>query len=112
MTTSSQPLEHEIINYIHVQKRLGDLQDDRRMNPLDVGGIPIVIKTNLSKALDAMSCVPFTKFPFYINDKKISSFAIGDVPASNLYHPDINLILQKSLPSAFGRGPETIISKP
>ena len=108
MSTTTQP-EHGVLHYIRMEKRLHDLNKGIWRDPVAAGGIPMAINTKLSKALDAMSCIPFAKFPFYVNDKGRYSFTIGDAPAGSLFRPDVGLILQKSTPSAFGRGSETVL---
>jgi hypothetical protein len=82
MSTTTQPPEHSVIKYLAVHKRLGDLQVDPWVtDPADLGGIPMAIKTKLSRALDTMSCIPFAQFGLYLHDKYKSAFTIGDAPA-------------------------------
>ena len=56
-----------------------------------------------------MSCIPFMKCPSNLGSGDGYVLTIGDVPAGDMEHPDVDVILQKSGPSTFGRGEETVL---
>jgi hypothetical protein len=106
MSTTTQPVaEHGVLHYIRIQEKLNKLPG-QWIDPVDFGAFPMAINTKLSRALDAMSCIPFMQFPLSSGNDVLT---IGDVPAGDMHHPDVPLILQKSAPSAFGRGEETVL---
>jgi hypothetical protein len=65
-------------------------------------------RSPLSKALDAISCVPFLQLPSKTFEVLESALFIEGTPAGTFGQPDINLILQKSNLSTFGRGEKTV----
>jgi hypothetical protein len=100
---SGTPPEHEILTYIHVQDKL---------NQLDEGiPFPVEIDSTLSKALDAMSCIPFIQFPLisYYTTPHKCTLTLAGADAGTLGQPDIDIILQNSTPSSFGRGSENVM---
>jgi hypothetical protein len=111
MSTTTQPLaEHGVLHYIRIQEKLDHLeQKPSWIDPVDFGAIPMAINTKLSRALDDMSCISFIQFPFDLGSGEGCVLTIGDVPAGDMKHPDVDVILQKSAPSAFGRGEETVL---
>ncbi|KDR65933.1 hypothetical protein GALMADRAFT_81366, partial [Galerina marginata CBS 339.88] len=54
-----------------------------------------------------MSCVPFVRLPTrFWGDQALK---VCDVAAGTLYKPKVDVILEKSAQSSFGRGPETVL---
>jgi len=102
MSTVSQTheceTEHEILTYIRVGKSIhkpyGNLMDMKR-------------KTPLTKALDSMSCVAFVLIPVHLH--KDVALTVCNVDAGSLYKPKVDVILEKSTESSFGRGSETVL---
>jgi 2OG-Fe(II) oxygenase superfamily len=97
--------ENEILIYARVSGKLDELVKD---------GIPFPMEmdSTLSEALDNMSCIPFIRFPVMSSYNALArdcAFTIAGAPAGTLGQPDIDLILQKSTPSPFGRGSENVM---
>ena len=67
------------------------------------------MKTPLAKALDAMSCIPFAQNSYDISEDPRHSLTIAGVEAGTLYNPKVDVILEKSIPSSFGKGSETVL---
>ena len=88
-TTSPPPAEDGVLHYSWI-------------DPVDFGATAMAINTKLSRALDAMSCIPSMQFPFDLGSGEGSVFTIGEVPAGDMGHPNVDVILQKSTLSAFG----------
>src|SRR6266481_1896641 len=99
--TTQPPAEHGVMHYIRIQEKLDHLPGKARswIDPVDFGAIPMAINTNLSRALDAMSCIPFMEFPFDLGSGGGCDLTIGGVPAGDMQHPNVDVILQKSTPS-------------
>jgi 2OG-Fe(II) oxygenase superfamily len=95
MSQSQDVPEHEIQTYLRVSEALSYLEC----------GIPIEINTALTKALDAMSCMPVVQFPAEIAQ---CALFIEGTPAGTLDKPEVELLLQKSTLSSFGRGDKTV----
>jgi len=61
----------------------------------------------LAEALGLLSCTPYVKISDnYCSEKK---FSIAGKPAGTLSEPDVDLILQESTVSSFGRGETTVL---
>ena len=99
MSATSPTAEHEILIYARVKEVLGRLAD--RETPFAI----MEMNSELSKALQEISCIPFIRFRLF----STSDFTISGVSAGTLRHPDIGVILKNSTPSAFGRGEETVL---
>ena len=100
--TQSGNTEHEILTYVRAQERMENI----------IQGTPMIMKmkTPLAKALDAMSCIPFVKNSYDINSKDPrNTLTIAGAEAGTLYNPNVDVILEKSVPSPFGKGSETIL---
>ena len=67
------------------------------------------MKTPLAKALDAMSCIPFVQTSYDISENPTHTLTIAGVEAGTLYNPKVAVILEKSIPSSFGKGSETVL---
>ena len=67
------------------------------------------MKTPLAKALDAMSCIPFVQISYDTSEDSEDTLTIAGVEAGNLYNPKVDVILEKSIPSSFGKGSETVL---
>ena len=105
MSATSPAAEHEYLIYARVKEELDDLAEE---------GTPFAIMekdSELSQALQDISCTPFIQFPVsdYWTPENKCNFTISDVSAGTLRHPDIDVILKNSTPSAFGRGEETVL---
>ena len=68
----------------------------------------IMSKTPLAKALDAMSCIPFAQEGVEVSKDKCA-LTIAGVEAGTICNPNVALILEKSVPSSFGKGSETVL---
>jgi hypothetical protein len=106
---------HEINWYVSVKDRLEALGEGSWRPRHDNDGIPVKMKTPLSSALTRLANSPaisFTATRFngfgseFIAD--ISLMAGGE-DAGNFRHPNIEKILEKSRPSAFGKGEKTVM---
>jgi hypothetical protein len=105
MSATTPPAEHEILIYARVSGKLDELVED---------GIPFPMEMNstLSEALDNMSCIPFIRFPVISSYNALArdcAFTVAGAPAGTLGQPNIDLILQNSTPSPFGRGSENVM---
>ena len=104
MSTSTTPPEHEhdLLTYVSAKRRMDDIMEainkETAMN--------MAIKTPLAKALDAMSCIPFIQT---CADTAQVALTIKGVDAGTIYEPKTDVILEKSVPSPFGRGSETVM---
>jgi hypothetical protein len=94
----SDSQEHEIATYARVQERINDLDYRMRMR---VKG-----ESRLVDALNKMSCSPFVAY--HINCS-YGYFHIAGVSAGGLEKPDVDVILEKSTVSSFGKGDETVL---
>ncbi|KAF8812934.1 hypothetical protein BYT27DRAFT_6399752 [Phlegmacium glaucopus] len=101
--TDESNTEHEILTYIRVQQGIDDLVSN------NVDTMTMVQKTPLTKALDAMSYIPFVNFPVRLSDKEAPIFSVENNKAGTLYKPNVDVILEKSVQSSFGRGSETVL---
>jgi len=90
--------EHEVLTFERVKSGL------ERLN----SGITVKSTGPLAEALGQLSCFPYVKIPCDDNDFK-QEFAIAGKPAGTLGEPDVDLILQESTPSSFGRGETTVL---
>ena len=94
--------DHNIFTYIRAKRRVDELMDDLTENAT---AMPMPsISSPLTKASNAMSCIPFIQFPLDLDDEALT---IKGVEAGTLDNPKIDVILEKSPPSPFGRGSET-----
>ena len=106
MSTATQcDNEHEILTYIRAKQRMCEIIKK---------GTPMIMKmgTPLTKALDAMSCIPFIQNAIAVSDDPKYShdtLTIAGVEAGTLYNPKVDVILEKSIPSSFGKGSETVL---
>jgi hypothetical protein len=85
-----------------------------KLDELVEDGIPFPMEmdSTLSEALNNMSCIPFIRFPVTSNYNELArdcAFIIASAPAGTLGQPDIDLLLQNSTPSPFGRGSEDVM---
>jgi hypothetical protein len=78
-----------------------------KVNNLEAGAMQMMKKTLLAKALDAMSCIPCVRFPVHVDEN--TDITITGVNAGTPYDPKVDIILEKSTPSSFGRGTETVL---
>jgi hypothetical protein len=69
----------------------------------------MMMKTPLAKALDAISRTSFVQTSFEVTEDSANRFSIAGVEAGTLYNPNVDLILEKSVPSSFGKGSETVL---
>jgi hypothetical protein len=67
----------------------------------------MMMKTPLAKVLDAISRTSFVLFE--VTEDSANRFSIAGVEAGTLYNPNVDLILEKSVPSSFGKGSETVV---
>src|ERR1700691_5546456 len=95
MSQSQDVPKHEIQTYLRVSEALSYLEC----------GIPIKINTTLTKALDAMSCMPVVQFP---TEMAQCALSIEGTSAGTLDKPEVELLLQKSTLSSFGQGEKTV----
>jgi 2OG-Fe(II) oxygenase superfamily len=104
MSTATQcdDTEHEILTFIQTKKRM-DLIVDK--------GTPRIMKmkTPLAKALDAISCIPFVQNSYEILEGYGEDLIIAGVEAGTLCSPKVDVILEKSIPSPFGKGSQTVL---
>jgi hypothetical protein len=93
--------EHDVHAFLRVQSKLGQLET----------GIPVQMNEPLSKALEKLSC--FSSTSLFIEDISTPSckFSIDGEPAGSFDKPDIDVILNKSTASPFGKGEETIMDE-
>ncbi|KDR71957.1 hypothetical protein GALMADRAFT_102114 [Galerina marginata CBS 339.88] len=56
-----------------------------------------------------MSCVPFVRLPVHF--RKDIAFTVSDVDAGTLYKPKVDVILDKSSQSSFGRGSKNVLDE-
>jgi hypothetical protein len=91
--TDSQ--EHDIATFMRVQERLGHLDGNMQVK----GEGPLV------DALDEISGFPFVSYPIYC--PKIN-MTIARVEAGNFKNPNVDVILEKSTISSFGKGERTV----
>src|ERR1700733_12358150 len=92
--------EHDMHAFLRVQSRLNKLET----------GIPVAMNEPLSKALEKLSCFPSMS----LSSGEFSTtceFSIEGEPAGSFDNPNIDLIKNKSAPSAFGRGEETVMDE-
>ena len=105
MSATSPAVEHEYLIYARVREELDGLAEER--TPFAT----MEKDSELSQALQDISCIPFIRFP--VSDdwtpEKKCGFTISGVSAGTLRHPDVDVILKNSTPSAFGRGEETVL---
>lgn len=94
--------EHEVLTYVRVQDRMDLIA--AKCNPMRMK-----MKTPLAKALDAMSCIPFVQISYDTSEDSEDTLTIAGVEAGNLYNPKVDVILEKSIPSSFGKGSETVL---
>ena len=95
--------EHEVLTYVRVQDRMDLIA--AKCNPMRMK-----MKTPLAKALDAMSCIPFVQISYDTSEDSEDTLTIAGVEAGNLYNPKVDVILEKSIPSSFGKGSETVLN--
>ena len=100
MSTATQ--EHEILTYVRAQER---------MDLIVEGTTPMIMKmkTPLAKALDAMTCIPFVQNSYKIWEDRRHTLTIAGVEAGTLYNPKVDVILEKSIPSSFGKNSGTVL---
>ena len=118
-TMASFPTEeqktHEINWYVSVKDRLEALGEGSWRPGHSDDGIPVKMKTPLSSALTRLSNSPAISFtPTRFNgfgSEFIAdiSLTVGGEDAGNFGHPNIEKILEKSRPSAFGKGEKTVM---
>ena len=103
----STPEEHEIETFLRVQAKLDELAYRQ-----SYGGTSMTVRTNapLCQALEMLSNAPFMSLPLKIESLEYT-LSIAGIPAGALDSPDVNLILEKSTPSAFGKGDKTIVDE-
>jgi hypothetical protein len=94
---------HEIETFLSVQSRLAKLRS----------GMEVRMKGPLTEELERLSALPFVSFPIegHKNDKKGVNISIAKEEAGTLQNPDVDLILKKSTPSAFGKGEQTVMDE-
>jgi hypothetical protein len=95
--------EHEILTYIRAKERM-----DRIMMNSWRFGMKMKLNTPLTKALDAMSSIPFVQRGIEVCENH-SALTIAGVDAGTIYNPKVAFILEKSIPSSFGKGSETVL---
>ena len=95
MSNSQASSEHEIQTFLRVQAKLDHLRE----------GMPVKIKGPLNDALEKLSCFPFVSLPL---DSDSIEFSIAGQVAGTLQTPNVDLIMQKSTPSSFGKGEKTV----
>ena len=71
------------------------------------GAMEMKKKTPLTKALDAMSCIPFASFAAEFMGA--TGLTVAGIEAGTLFDPKVDVILEKSVQSSFGRGSETVL---
>jgi hypothetical protein len=93
--------EHDVHVLLHIQSKLGQLKT----------GIPVKMNEPLSKALEKLSC--FSSTSLFIEDISTLSckFLIDGEPTGSFDKSDIDMILNKSMASSFGKGEETIMDE-
>jgi len=87
--------EHELIIFRRVQKELDKIK----------GGISVKSTGPLPEALGQLSCFPYAEVPCYSD----CDLSIAGKQAGTFEKPDVDLILQESTPSSFGRGETTVL---
>jgi len=90
--------EHEVLTFERVKHELEDLKT----------GITVESTGPLAEALGQLSCFPYVKVlcdKYYSTEK----FSIAGKPAGTFLEPDVDLILQESTVSSFGRGETTVL---
>ena len=90
--------EHELMTFQRVKDLLGDVE----------GGMTVKSTGPLAEALGQLGCFPYLEIPcksFNLQCK----FSIGGKPAGTFKKPDVDLILQESAASSFGRGETTVM---
>lgn len=101
MSNPQGPQEHEIEAFLRVRTRLAQLDSE--------GGIPVRTKGRLSEELNKLSCLAVVAFPapprFDVAALKLS---VKGEAAGTMASPDVDLILQKSVNSSFGKGEKTV----
>ena len=107
MPTSTPPhecnTEHEVLIYVHTQQHIDKLTT--RAN----SAMPMKLSTPLTKAIDALSCIPFVQTSVHIPVDQKAGFTIANIEAGTFYKPKVDVILEKSTPSSFGKGSETVL---
>ena len=90
--------EHDLLTFERVKSELEDLGH----------GATVVSTGPLAEALGQLGCFPFTKVPCdsYTPNCK---FSITEKPAGTFGKPNVELILQESTASSFGRGETTVL---
>ena len=101
MSTATHDTEHEILTFIRARDRMDVIVESPPMI--------MKMKTPLAKALDAMSCIPCVLNAISIFDDPKDTLTIAGVEAGTLYNPKVDVILEKSIPSSFGKGSETVL---
>jgi hypothetical protein len=95
---------HEIETFLSVQSRLASLRV----------GMEVKTKGPLTEELGRLSALPFVSFPLKSDrhdDSEGVKISIEKEEAGTLQNPDVDLILKKSTPSAFGKGEKTVMDE-
>ena len=95
MTTT---LEHEVLTFQRVQGALNGI----------IKGITVKSTGPLAEALGQLGCFPYVKVPCDSFDLNCELLIAGK-PAGTFEKPDVNVILQESTASSFGRGETTVL---
>ena len=90
--------EHELLKFQRVERLLGLVE----------GGMTVKSTGPLAAALARLGCFPYTRISCELFDID-SAISISGKPAGTLNEPDVNLILQESTASSFGRGETTVL---
>ena len=93
--------KHDVHTFLRVQSKLSKLD----------GGIEVAMNQPLSKALENLSCFPSISLSSGGFDTENLTFSIGGQPAGSFDHPNVDLILNQSTPSPFGKGETTVMDE-
>ena len=87
--------EHELLTFKRVQKELKKIK----------GGMTVESEGPLAEALGQLGCFPYAKVPCDFDYE----FSVAGKPAGTFEKPDVDLILQESTVSSFGKGETTVL---
>jgi hypothetical protein len=90
--------EHEVLTFLRVQSALEKIRS----------GMTVTSTGPLAGALGQLGCFPYVKVPCDSFDLDCE-LSIGGKPAGTFEKPDIDLILQESTASSFGKGQTTVL---
>jgi hypothetical protein len=92
--------EHELLTFQRIKTELEYIYMD--------DGMTVKFTGPLAEALGQLGCAHMRLLPVTHSSSKCK-LSIGGKPAGTLKNPDINLILQESIVSSFGKGETTVL---